>query len=536
MALLTHSAVHSQPGRASAAAAAAHCADSGWIPSRVHHAQTTAYNCTRWPVLVQPYDISTAQHTRKGEKRKKRKKGTLTDSTGRPILAEPDDEPDDDVVAALEALPFITMACGGLQFASGVTRRGVVAKLVPVSVIAGFTTGVGTLILTGQLPKAFGMAVPAGMNPLELLGYIAQNIGDSNPSAAALAVGTSAAMFSLPKLHQQIPAALLAVGGATLTTHTLGLDVALIGSIPSGLEAFKFGIPGLPPIDAWPSLSATVLLINSMISVETLLSCAALEKMKRTTYTHTPYQELIGQGLANVGAGLFTGMPVTSVIARSSLNVTLGSTTRLPALVQAGFVFGSVAFMSQSIAMVPMSALSGVLITTGMGMLNPTEFKHCYAVQKSDVVPFVVTIGGMVVFGLAEGVGFGCVSALALNKYVTMEVFGKMSATEASNGHQQGVIQSPIWHINGAINFVSMFEIDRLIKQIKESRVNAAQDSPVVLDVEGITSVEFTGCEELVNRLIEVADDAPIQFVNVKDNLESALDQCDPQQVIQRVR
>ncbi|KAL3924567.1 MAG: hypothetical protein SGARI_006010, partial [Bacillariaceae sp.] len=143
----------------------------------------------------------------------------------------------------LEALPVITLGCGALQMASGMTKLGVVAKLVPVSVIAGFTTGVGTLILTGQLPKALGMTAPAGMNPIELMGFIGENAAAINPSAAALAVGTSAAMFMLPKIHAKMPSALVAVGGATLATHAFGLDVSLIGNIPSGLEAFQFGLP-----------------------------------------------------------------------------------------------------------------------------------------------------------------------------------------------------------------------------------------------------------------------------------------------------
>jgi Sulfate permease family len=207
----------------------------------------------------------------------------------------------------LEALPFITLACGGLQLASGVTRLGVYAKMVPVSVIAGFTTGVGTLILTGQIPKALGLIAPHGLNTFDLLLWTSQHLPNMNPSAAALAAGTSAAMFMLPKVHPKMPSALLAVGGATVATHTLGLDVSLIGSIPAGLEAFSLAIPALPPMDAVPSLLATTLLIYSMTSVESLLSCAALEKMKKTTYKHSPDQELVGQGLANMGAALFFG-------------------------------------------------------------------------------------------------------------------------------------------------------------------------------------------------------------------------------------
>ncbi len=276
-----------------------------------------------------------------------------------------------------ESLPFITLACGGLQLVSGVTRLGVWAKLVPVSVIAGFTTGVGTMILSGQVPKALGLTAPAGLNPIETVGFVGEHLSSINPSAAALAVGVSAAMFLLPKVHPKMPSALLAVGGATLATRSLDLDVAAIGSIPSGLEAFQWVVPTMPAVEALPSLGATIFLIYAMTSAESLLSCAALEKMKKTPYKHNPDQELIGQGLANMGAGMFTGMPVTSVIARSGLNVKLHAETRLPALVQAGFVFGSVVFFSDTISTIPMPALSGMLITTGLGMLNPVEFKHC---------------------------------------------------------------------------------------------------------------------------------------------------------------
>lgn len=463
----------------------------------------------------------------------------------------------------LEALPFITLACGGMQLASGVTRLGVVAKLVPVSVIAGFTTGVGTLILTGQIPKALGMTTPAGLNPVEVLSFVGENLTAMNPSSAALAVGTSAAMFMLPKVHPKIPSALLAVGGATLATHGLGLDVALIGAIPSGLEAFQFGIPHLPAVDSLPSLAATTFLIYSMTSVESLLSCAALEKMKKTDYKHSPDQELVGQGLANMGSALFMGMPVTSVIARSGLNVRLNAATRLPALVQAGFVFGSVVFFSDSISMIPMPALSGMLITTGMGMLNPAEFKHCYAVQKMDTLPFLTTIGGMVSLGLAEGIGIGCVTALALNYQQASMINNtgamlppfsstRMNALPASSVHYEmtpfqdskgeklflDTDTSMVWQLDGPINFVSMFAIDNMIQDLKTNLLQDGKTTKqVVLDLEKVTNLEFTGMEELVNRLVEVSDvfDVDIQMIHCNESIHQALDQCDPKQQIQRL-
>jgi MFS superfamily sulfate permease-like transporter len=540
----------------------------------------------------------------------------------------------------LEALPVITLACGGLQVVSGVTRLGVMAKLVPVSVIAGFTTGVGAMILSGQVPKALGLTAPSGLNPIETMGFIGENLSLINPSAAALAIGTSAAMYFLPKVHPKMPSALLAVGGATLATHTLGLDVALIGAIPSGLEAFQWVVPKLPSMDSLPSLGATIFLIYAMTSAESLLSCAALEKMKKTSYKHNPDQELVGQGLANIGAAMFMGMPVTSVIARSSLNVKLNAETRLPALVQAGFVFSSVVFFSSSIATIPMPALSGMLITTGIGMLNPAEFKHCFAVQKLDAIPFAATIGGMISFGLAEGIGIGCLTAWALNYdygkmdvkeiqfphkegmmkgdnvgYVSFHVDetnqksavkatepvidiatlqtkigkvetenvqlqgrvltlqtdkaqlqGRVSTLEAENtqlrdrlemvemensqlrelfhtlttvetvpeGEREHTKSTLGWQLKGPINFASMFKIDDLIHRIEEMTTD---EKVIVLDMQETTSVEFTGVEELVNRLVEVAEQNPgttIQMWNVHGELEKALKQCDPKERIAR--
>mmetsp|Transcript_18733 Transcript_18733/g.46387 ORF Transcript_18733/g.46387 Transcript_18733/m.46387 type:complete len:294 (-) Transcript_18733:311-1192(-) len=271
--------------------------------------------------------------------------------------------------------------------------------------------------------------------------------------------------------------------------------------------------------------------------------------------------------------------------------------------------FSSVVFFSDKIAMIPMPALSGMLITTGMGMLNPAEFKHCYAVQKMDTLPFLTTIGGMVSMGLAEGIGIGCVTALALNYQQASMVPGSasmlpplsstmMSAmpvasvhhamSPLSSSHQEhphtiGISstshgnwnapsqsfshahdmayhttapvtsftdangekflldadKSSVLQLNGPINFVSMFAIDNMVRDLQE-RVSAAAASGeryVVVDMEKVTNLEFTGMEELATRLIEVADgneDVTIQMVNCSDLVYQALDQCDPKQQIQR--
>jgi MFS superfamily sulfate permease-like transporter len=235
------------------------------------------------------------------------------------------------------------------------------------------------------------------------------------------------------------------------------------------------------------------------------------------------------------------------VIARSSLNVRLNAETRLPALVQSAFVFSSVVFMSQIISLIPMPALSGMLIMTGMGMLNPAEFKHCYAVQKSDTVPFLATMGGMLSFGLAEGIGIGCLSALAMNYgnlknglaptrlRVEQQLYQSTQHVNDKYNVPATMLDSKtVWKLTGPINFVSMLEIDNAMRQMS-LQLQQQKDQPepkmgsIVLDMADVTAVEFTGVEEVANRLVELSHeggDCDVQMINCPDNLIRALAQC----------
>ena len=106
-------------------------------------------------------------------------------------------------------------------------------------------------------------------------------------------------------------------------------------------------------------------------------------------------------------------MPVTAVIARSSLNIKLKAHSRLPALVQSAFVFGSLALYSDVISAVPVSALAGVLISSGAGMLVPAELKMALDEDKYNVAPYLVTTAGMLTMGMAEGIALGCATHAA---------------------------------------------------------------------------------------------------------------------------
>jgi MFS superfamily sulfate permease-like transporter len=223
--------------------------------------------------------------------------------------------------------------------------------------------------------------------------------------------------------------------------------------------------------------------------------------------------------------------------------------------------------MSQVISFIPMSAMSGMLIMTGLGMLNPTEFKHCYAVQKSDTVPFMATLGGMLSFGLAEGIGMGCLSALAIHygNFQTGLASTKLRVEQQQYPSSQHVnekyrnvvppatwLDSPtVWKLTGPINFVSMLAIDNAMRQMslqlqssssqQKGGASNASEKSIVLDMADVTDVEFTGVEEVANRLVELSHvvgggDCAVQMINCHDNLLHAMSQCHLSPAIQLFR
>merc|ERR1712107_67055 len=140
------------------------------------------------------------------------------------------------------------------------------------------------------------------------------------------------------------------------------------------------------------------------------------------------------------------------------------------------------------------------------------------------------TIGGMLSLGLAEGIGIGCATSIALElKNGGSLDAARMKFVEFKRGNEDieesSDLPKSVWKLSGPVNFVSMFQIDDMIEYIKER--DTPPEVPIVLDMEEITTLEFTGVEELVNRLVEAADGTPIQMLNCADSLLSALDQCD---------
>jgi MFS superfamily sulfate permease-like transporter len=317
---------------------------------------------------------------------------------------------------------------GVFQVILGVLRAGGLANYFPASVIEGMLAGIGLTIIFKEFPNALGLrkasqhAVDtegeAGVDWLDLSGAI-----DHVEPAAALISVVGIAILALwltrpMKRFQLIPAGLLVVVVGTVFNALLlrgNSDLALEGdrlvNVPviQGLGDFlgqlvfpDFG--GLLRGEVWK----TGLTIAAVASIESLLCVEATDKLDPFRRVTPTSRELLAQGVGNLACGLLGGLPVTSVIVRSSANINAGARSKASAVIHGCFLLTAVVTLGPQLNRIPRAALSAILIFTGYRLCRPQVLGHLWReVGVSQVLPFVMTAMLVPAIGLLEAVAVG---------------------------------------------------------------------------------------------------------------------------------
>lgn len=352
------------------------------------------------------------------------------------------------VVAAIAQLgsweAFLTavVLAGLLQVGFGLLRAGIVGYFFPTSVIKGMLAGIGLILIAKQLPYALGAGLVAGgaggadgQSAAEtaatgILGWRA--LGDAiaaiRPGALLIAVLSLAILVAwdhprLARVKQRMPAPLLLVFLGVAGALLLG-RLAPVLALPA--EAFV----QLPMLDGWAAMAgmlafpdwsvigssavwtvaATIALVASL---ETLLSLEATDKLDPLKRRSPANRELFAQGLGNTMAGLVGGLPMTGVIVRSATNIGAGGRTWRSSFVHGVLLAGSVVALAAVLNLIPLATLAAILIHTGYKLAKPSLLRDAARVGPSYLVPFVVTVAGILVADLLVGIALGLVVATA---------------------------------------------------------------------------------------------------------------------------
>lgn len=292
---------------------------------------------------------------------------------------------------------------GALQLLLAFSRAGQLIGRVPESVLAGFTTGVGLKLLDQQLPELLGFDYrvaelatmldrPDWLRDVDWLAVVAGLF------VALLVVGTAR--------FKRFPAAIVGISLITFIANFVGWDIARVGEVPSHFPPLSFPTVEVARLG---NLLAAAVPLAFLASAESLLAARAVDRMlgKEVLRPHHPSLELLGQGLANLSVGLFSGMPVTGVVVRSGVNVQSGARTKTAAVLHALFLGAAVLLMAPLIARVPLAALAGLLCVIGVRLIDLGTLGHLFKESKLQAIAFLVsgvgTLTGHLMLGLVGG-------------------------------------------------------------------------------------------------------------------------------------
>ncbi len=314
----------------------------------------------------------------------------------------------------VEGVAAATIFIGIVEIALAFALAGRVVKYVPESVLAGFTTGVGLKLLDQQIPELLGFpevvdwAPDHRANTIDIVTMMHRPMWLHDVSWLAALSGVFVIFFvTATRSFKRFPAAIVGIALVTAVSIYLGWDVqrvANVGEVPSRLPMPSFP---LLPDEKWIDLMIATVPLALLAAAESLLSASAIDRMANAKRPHDPNVELVGQGLANFTVGLFSGMPVTGVVARSGVNVQSGGRTRLAAFFHAAVLLGMMVFLSKYISQVPLAALAGLLCVIGFRLIELKTLVHLYKEHKLEALAFAIaavgTVSGHLMTGLVAG-------------------------------------------------------------------------------------------------------------------------------------
>jgi MFS superfamily sulfate permease-like transporter len=324
---------------------------------------------------------------------------------------------------------------GVIQLLLGIARAGTISNYFPSNVIEGMLTAIGVIIIMKQLPHAIGYDVDnegdfffiekgEGHNTFS---SIIDAINYSHPGAILVTVVSLLILIAFNKITflknlKVIPGALIAVlAGIAINEifRVTGSDMIIQQEhlvnlpVPDSMEAFRrqFTFPDFSAMMR-PDVWVVAVTIAVVASIETLLCVEASDKLdplKRYTNTNT---ELFAQGTGNILSGLIGGLPMTSVIVRTSANINSGGRTKTATIAHGVFLLIAVLSIPALLNKIPLASLAAVLLMIGFKLASPKVFRHMWDNGRYQFVPFIVTVLAVVFTDLLKGVAIGLVVSI----------------------------------------------------------------------------------------------------------------------------
>lgn len=429
-------------------------------------------------------------------------------------------------LGTFETFLLAVLISGAIQIVLGLVKAGAIANYFPSSVIKGMLTAIGIIIIMKQIPHAFGYDKDAEGDFSFIQGNGENTFSGILNSISKIDMGaTMICLISLAililwerpffkKKLKLLPGGLVAVivavvfnelllraGSSLAVTNTDKINHLVNVPVANSFNEF-LGFFTLPDFSQLANIEVYIvaLTIAAVASIETLLCVEAVDKLDPEKRTTSPNRELLAQGVGNMASGMIGGLPITSVIVRSSANVNAQAKSKMSTIIHGLLLLICVTIIPSILNKIPLAALAAILLMTGYKLCNPALFKKMFGYGKYQWVPFVVTVIAIVLTDLLTGVGIGLgVSILALlyGNYKNSYFFHKEKHTEG---------EAILIHLAEEVSFLNKASIKLTFEHLPAN-------STVIIDAYDSQYIDHDVLE-LIKDFKEIQ--APLKNINCK--------------------
>ena len=432
---------------------------------------------------------------------------------------------------AAQLVAAIALLTGGLFLALSILRMGWIARFLSKAVVVGFLAGAAVDVVIGELPKLTGTSSD-GTNAWRELGSWIGSLGDVNWGTVVVGVVALGVILGLRFAAPSVPGALVLVVGGVLAGYLLNLDehgVALVGDVPRGLPT-----PELPDVELIKDEIPTIVVAAVALVLIGFSQTAGDARVfaARHRYRIDVDQESAAQGMANLGAGVFQGMPVSTSLSASSLNDSAGARTPMASLVTGGLVLLTLVALAPVFSELPKAVLGAVIIDAVVfGMIDLPELRRLHRVARFDFVIAIAAIVGVLSVGVLAGVVIGVVLSLGWLIYVAtsphMPLLGRQAGTQTfreldENPGDETIPGVAVLRLDGGLFFATAEALEERVRELTET--DPAPPRSLVLDLAGVDFIDSQGAEKLtaIQQLVETSG-ATLRLSHVKPQVFAVL-------------
>lgn len=400
------------------------------------------------------------------------------------------------------------VVAGGVQVLLGALRLGKLGDLVPPAVVQGLLAAIGLIIIGKQAHVLFGRE-PVGDGPIEVLQRVPESVMSAHPAATVLGLLSLLILIAHPRIKAKvvhfIPAPLWVVAvaiplGILFGAHHAPIGEALGVSMAMGSELFvaipddllgSLVFPSFERIGE-PGFWLVVMTFSLVNSIENIVSVKAVDKLDSYKRRSNMNRDLIGMGLATIASSFLGGLPVLTVIARSSVNANHGGKTGWSNFFMGAILLAFVLLMPSLIQQIALAALAAILVYTGYKLTSPAVVADTVRKGPDHFIVFGITVVATLVFGLLWGLAVGLVAELLGHLLILglkpRDAFRRLRGTSVET------LEDPeggtVLRVRGVANFLNVLRIRRSLDELPE-------DEQVIMDFGPAMLVDNTVLEQV---------------------------------------